>query len=340
MLVNQKLDNSSYSLDFSDDFIVETFDFFTQKKQGNMEKYTYGISKNNDNTVSGLTNWNSLQSQNEYYLTKCDYAILEYVSTQISSSTVFSDIKCFIELGAGDVQAISRKTLPILRNIVNIEEYISVDIVTENNEGISRLVKEDFPKIKTSNISTDFFETAINVNTNGKTLMGMWGSSLCNLPGFPNECPKSMLTSKLINFANSLKAGDLFVSTVDTMDNEKKLIEAYSNEYVHGKQISILHRLQEYEIPLNGFDLGMWYYEPIWCPETLQLCASIFPIADHSFSLNDINISVFKDVPYVVSNCYKPKPTTLTECAKAAGFSKATCITQPGNPMVMLVAEK
>ncbi|MFS4469728.1 L-histidine N(alpha)-methyltransferase [Maribacter sp. 2210JD10-5] len=160
----------------------------------------------------------------EYYLTDCEFNILEQHKEAICS--LFSKgNKTFnlIELGAGD----GKKTKILLRHLSenNINfNYLPIDISQNALDQLADSIQEELPKVSTKIMQGTYFETleAISkLNTDPKVILFL-GSNIGNL-----------LHDQAIDFLNDIQdlmtPDDLLFMGFDQKKNPQTILDAYND---------------------------------------------------------------------------------------------------------------
>lgn len=160
----------------------------------------------------------------EYYLTNCEYNILENHAEEIAKSFNGSEGFDLIELGAGD----GKKTKLLLNNLVqnNIDfEYFPIDISQNVLEELETSLNNEIPKLKVKVQQGTYFqilEKLTNFNSRKKVIM-MLGSNIGNL-----------LHKDAIDFLKHIRAAmsqeDMLFMGFDQKKHPQIILDAYNDK--------------------------------------------------------------------------------------------------------------
>jgi len=158
----------------------------------------------------------------EYYLTNCEFNILESKKEEISN--LLGNISFnLIELGAGD----GRKTSILIDHFlrINLEfDYIPIDISAAAMETLMQSLKNKYPRLTTKGIVTEYFKGLnwINNFSNKRNIVLFLGSNLGNFN-------KPQARGFLRSLWNALNDNDLIIIGFDLKKDIDVMLKAYND---------------------------------------------------------------------------------------------------------------
>lgn len=204
----------------------------------------------------------------------------------------------------------------------------------------ANLAKEIVEKnlgLRSNAIAADFTKSSFKRTWEGPATYVMWGGTIGNLPGFANTNPKSALTNEILQLQKTLLKGDSLVLIFDTNQDQRRILQAYSEHSLRQHAMSWLHALKRDGDAFGDFDPNVWSYEPVWFPDVMQCAHTVFPMFDQTVKIGRHTIEIPAWRRFVSNNSYKFRPDVMIAAAEDAGL-KAHVIQQ--GPMAMLIAEK
>jgi dimethylhistidine N-methyltransferase len=196
-----------------------------------------------------------------YYLTDCEYEILETNKEEITE--LFTGFGSFdlIELGAGD----GKKTKILLKEFSdkNIDfTYVPIDISDNALNQLHNSIEKELPKINVQPFQGTYFEALKEINNRkNRKIIFFLGSNIGNLEheqavGFMNKIQKLM------------RPDDLFFMGFDLKKNPQTILDAYNDQEgitaVFNK--NVLARINTE--PNANFDLNQFLHWEVYNPET------------------------------------------------------------------------
>ncbi|UII76900.1 L-histidine N(alpha)-methyltransferase [Flagellimonas sp. HMM57] len=199
----------------------------------------------------------------EYYLTDCEFTILEENKAKIAE--LFSKNEepfSLFELGAGD----GKKTKILLRHFIekNIPfDYRPIDISQNALDQLEESLKEEIPQVEINTLQGTYFDTLRDIgNANGrKKIILFLGSNIGNLLH-----PQAVEFLK--NMRDSINEGDLIFMGFDQKKNPQSILDAYNDKtgITEAFNKNILARINK-EMGAN-FDLDKFLHWEVYDPET------------------------------------------------------------------------
>lgn len=199
----------------------------------------------------------------EYYLTDCEFNILEKHKEKIAK--VFTNIDkpfSLFELGAGD----GKKTKILLRYFYenNIDfDYRPIDISQNALDQLESSITKELPQVEINTLQGTYFDTLASIGkSNGKRKIILFlGSNIGNL-----------LHPQAISFLKHIKGilneEDLIFMGFDQKKNPQTILEAYNDKtgITEAFNKNILTRINK---EMGGdFDLNKFLHWEVYDPET------------------------------------------------------------------------
>lgn len=322
----------------ADDFASDIIGLFTGEKHGHMEKWEYAPALFPGDPAGGGHHWEDLvKNPGHYYLAQGDMDVISWAVHQNELIEAVTGIEAIMELGPGSPEAIAKKTLPFLKICKNIQQYIAIDATAEQSANAARTVQAS-AGLRTGSRNQDFINTAITPLPTKKTALVMWGSSIGNIEGAANSNPFSKLVKKIRAFSRGLKPHDLMIFGVDTEQDERKILNAYSEPALRAEILSPLHRLKRDGYATGSFDPRVWAHESIWFPENGQCAHTIYPLFDQRINIAGRTIDIPAWRRFISNNSYKFTQEQACRAVNHAGLRTVACL-QSG-PIALLIAQK
>ncbi|WP_420321655.1 L-histidine N(alpha)-methyltransferase [Flagellimonas sp.] len=199
----------------------------------------------------------------EYYLTNCEFDILEANKDKIAA-LFRKDGEPFslFELGAGD----GKKTKILLRHFVDNGlqfDYRPIDISQNALDQLEASIKVEIPQVEINTLQGTYFETLREIgNANGRRKVILFlGSNMGNLLH-----PQAIEFLK--NMRDSINEDDLIFMGLDQKKNPQTILDAYNDKagITEAFNKNILARINT---ELGGnFDLDKFSHWEVYDPET------------------------------------------------------------------------
>ncbi|MGC1516817.1 MAG: L-histidine N(alpha)-methyltransferase [Maribacter sp.] len=196
-----------------------------------------------------------------YYLTHCEYAILERHKTEIVSLFSRNGPFDLIELGAGD----GKKTKILLRELSEQHidfTYVPIDISENALDNLSKTITEELPDVDVEPLQGTYFETLQDVNArkNQKVILFL-GSNIGNL-----EHEQAILFMREIQMA--MQPNDLLFMGFDLKKDPNLILEAYNDKegITAAFNKNLLVRINS-ELDAN-FELDQFLHWEVYNPES------------------------------------------------------------------------
>ncbi|APQ16652.1 L-histidine N(alpha)-methyltransferase [Maribacter hydrothermalis] len=196
-----------------------------------------------------------------YYLTDCEYEILENNKEEIRELFIGSGPFDLIELGAGD----GKKTKILLKEFSdkNIDfTYVPIDISDNALKQLHSSIKKELPDVNVHPFQGTYFEALKEINNrkNRKIILFL-GSNIGNL-----------VHKQAVDFMNKIQKlmqpDDLLFMGFDQKKNPKTILDAYNDQegVTAAFNKNVLARINT-ELNAN-FDLNQFLHWEVYNPET------------------------------------------------------------------------
>lgn len=253
----------------------------------------------------------------EYYLSDCEYEILESQAENIYLSLNFNQPFNIIELGAGDGTKTFNLLKYLLQQKVNFD-YIPIDISQEAMNMLTESLKASLPKLNIKPQVGDYFEVLLNLKKTNKyqSLLLFLGSNIGNYP-------KDEALSLMKLFINAMKQGDKLLMGIDLQKNPQTVYQAYSdpNGITKRFNLNLLKRINR-ELGAN-FDINQFDFYCYYNPRNGELFSYLVSLSEQKVFLPKSNTSLNfgKDELIWTEQSKKYSFTEIESLAKHAGFS-------------------
>ncbi len=222
----------------------------------------------------------------EYYLTNCEYNILEKHTAEIADAFLGPDGFDLIELGAGD----GKKTKVLLRHLVAQNtnfSYLPVDISLNVLEELNASLKEELPELQIKIQQGTYLKTLENLSNYGfrKKVIMMLGSNIGNL------LHKDAIIF-LKNIAGAMNAEDMLFMGFDQKKNPQTILDAY-NDPTGVTEAFNKNLLVRINTELNGnFDIDNFLHWETYDPETGTARSFLVSKIDQKVIIENLNLEV------------------------------------------------
>lgn len=259
-----------------------------------------------------------IMRMSEYYLTDCEYEILEHnkisILERVNSYNTYFEL---VELGAGDGMKTGLLIEHFLQNGSSFK-YIPVDISEEALARLSSEMKKRFPDLNLEGKQGDYFEVMGDLNYCEccRKLILFLGSNIGNFP-----------EHEAIDFFNHLasviNSGDRVLIGFDLIKDPEKILKAYNDPHGYTREfnLNLLKRLNR-ELGAN-FLIDNFLHYPVYDPG--EGVAKSFLI---SRKKQEVYFRIFEQViyfdkwePVFTEMSRKFNPGMIKKLADAAGFS-------------------
>lgn len=222
----------------------------------------------------------------EYYLTKCEYEIIDNSKNDILRRlNIDNNYFSLIELGAGDGQ----KTKLLLEYFCNEKlnfKYFPIDISKDAFSLLDKNISYLKGELNFEYLEGDYFKLLKNYGFGkGKKLVLFLGSNIGNF-----EIENGINFLKLIS--SNINKGDMVLVGFDLKKDPKLILDAYNDSSGITKQfnLNLLKRINN-EFDAN-FDLNNFSHYPSYNPETLECRSYLVSLKEQEVLINDLNFKV------------------------------------------------
>ena len=223
----------------------------------------------------------------EYYLTGCEFQIIDQYKNEIA--TLFQESKGFdlIELGAGD----GKKTKILLEEFLKQQldfTYKPIDISQNMLEELEGAILKKWPEINIKVKQGTYFEILEKLNnqpSDRKKVILVLGSNIGNLTH-----PQAI--DFLKNIRNSMAEQDLLFMGLDQKKDPEKILKAYNDSQgvTEAFNKNILHRINK---ELAGdFNPESFKHWPTYDPETGTTKSFLVSTKSQQVTLKNLNLQI------------------------------------------------
>ena len=223
----------------------------------------------------------------EYYLTGCEYDIIDTHKEEITN--LFQERAGFdlVELGAGD----GKKTKILLEEFaakkINFT-YKPIDISQNMLDELKDAINQKWPKINIKPEQGTYFEVLKNLgnrDTDRKMVIMVLGSNIGNLTH-----PQAV--DFLINIRKSMRNGDLLFMGLDQKKDPELVLSAYNDSQgiTEAFNKNLLHRINE-ELE-SDFNTDKFKHWPVYDPETGTAKSFLVSTQDQKVTIKKLNLEI------------------------------------------------
>lgn len=222
----------------------------------------------------------------DYYLTNCEYSILEKHTAAIADQFDGNNGFDLIELGAGD----GKKTKIILRHLVNKKydfNYLPIDISQHILEKLEEALKKEIPSLKVSIQQGSYFKVLDKLAdyNNRKKVIMVLGSNIGNLS-------HQKAIDFLQNIQQAMSDDDMLFMGFDQKKNPQTILDAYNDDtgVTEAFNKNILSRINR-ELGAN-FDLDSFKHWETYDPETGTAKSFLVSLKEQSVEIPELNLNI------------------------------------------------
>ena len=239
-----------------------TYTAFEKDVISGLTKYPKRLSSKFIYDEKGDKLFQDIMAMPEYYLTECEYSILQNQSPAIAEKFNLNEGFDLIELGAGD----GKKTKLLLKHLSEIEanfRYLPVDISQNVLNELGNDLEQELPKVDFELLQGSYFEVLNQLSSYNQRqkIILVLGSNIGNL-----------MHSDAIDFLKKIQENmspeDLLFMGFDQKKNPQVVIDAYDdpNGITEAFNKNLLARINT---ELDGnFDLDEFLHWETYDPET------------------------------------------------------------------------
>lgn len=250
----------------------------------------------------------------EYYLTRCEYEILDRNKTDFLN--IFNEgVEKFnlVEFGAGD----GFKTKLLLKEFLEKEanfEYVPIDISSNVLEQLEDSLKQELPDLRVRIMQNEYFKALWQLENGGARNVVLFLGS--NIGNFSEDQAKNFLKGLYV----ALKPGDLVLIGLDLKKDPAVILNAYNDKDGVTAQFNynLLDRINN---ELNGnFDLAKFKHYPNYDPMTGTTSSYLISMENQTVEIMDtaIQFESWEPIHTEISQKYDIKD--IKHMAKSAGF--------------------
>jgi L-histidine Nalpha-methyltransferase len=154
----------------------------------------------------------------EYYLTRCERAILEAHAAEIATA---ASADTLIELGSG-TSAKTRLLLTAMSAAGRLERFIPFDVDEETLREAAAAIGEEYPGLRVHAVVGDFERHLPTLPGGGTRVVAFLGSTIGNLT-------PAVRARFLDDLAGALVPGDMLLLGVDLVKSAERILRAYDD---------------------------------------------------------------------------------------------------------------
>lgn len=218
-----------------------TSDVIQHKKgriEGGLGQWEYSSPRYPNDPVNGSENWvRFLENHPEYYLMEAEIELAKLAAPIIPN--LIQDPAILVMLGVGNKYALKRKDIQATSKVPNVEGVNILDISSSYiGEGLP-VIEKAHPGVTASATITDIFN-GFHVNRgyhpDSRVIATMFGCTLDNVPAAREDFtrklipPEDAIRRRLAAVRQSLRKGDLFITTHDGNQDSEKVEAAYRGQ--------------------------------------------------------------------------------------------------------------
>ncbi|NCC61324.1 MAG: hypothetical protein EOM12_10380 [Verrucomicrobiae bacterium] len=291
--VFQEAPNASASRLYSD-----AADLFSGRQAGHMLHHCY--------TGKGLALWNEYMRQSsDYYITSDELSLITTAREEIADlvGEGLQGPLQVCELGPGSRRGLD-KTLSLCKSLPEFA-YYPRDWSPDALNMAESIIQRSYPDVHIAAKEVDFRQDGLSLPQDGRRLVVEFGSSLSNIPGFPEQgLPTETLFAAIANIRANLKKGDFILLGIDQNQDGEMLERVYAHPAHKAFSENILARMK-HELPIYDFAPEDFEYRPKWHPHSHLLSHDLVALRDSRFQLARETFSIRKGQRLAYSNSYK-----------------------------------
>lgn len=263
---------------FESAFAEDTYKGLTSYPKYLLSKYIYD--------EKGDKLFQKIMEMPEYYLTACEFDILNLNATAIAESFSSENGFDLIELGAGD----GKKTKVLLKELVRKGsdfEYLPVDISQHVLDELEISLKKEIPEVKVKVQQGTYFKTLEKLSeyNSRKKVILVLGSNIGNL-----------LHEKAVDFlahiAKGMRQEDMLFMGFDQKKNPQAILDAYNDPAGITEEFNknLLVRINN---ELGGeFDTDKFLHWETYNPETGTASSFLVSKISHTVKIKKLELEV------------------------------------------------
>jgi len=249
----------------------------------------------------------------------------------------------FFDLGPGPECSIRKNTIPAL-NILAPSLYIPVDIELEFTEEACRVVSQEFPDMKVSNLAINFHKENLPSPDTRTSIIWYSGSTFGNLPSFRGQTfsENKFAREHLALLRNKAKQRENNHAhthyLVLLMDSKKEDIQAMIDIYADPNAVncfkSVLFKLKR-DLLAENFDPEAFIYKPSWNDLNSTVEHVFIATKTQSFKITNCftntlaTLRVSEGEGYVLANSMKPSCEEMQNLLVCSGWELLRSRTDP-----------
>ena len=250
-----------------------------------------------------------IMSMPEYYLTNCEYKILENYKKEIVD-IIGAEKQCFdiVEMGAGD----GYKTKIILRHLLEKKcdvQFMPIDISKKGLETLKKNLETELPELRVEGIAMDYFNALKHIKEfSFRTKVFLFlGSNMGNF---------------LLMIAKGSDTGDKLLLGLDLKKDPGIILNAYNDKsgITRRFNLNLLHRINR-ELGAN-FKIESFSHKPVYDPQSGKAISYLMSLTDQEVEIPACQKSIkFKKGETILTEISQKYDTKMIEdMAGESGF--------------------
>jgi dimethylhistidine N-methyltransferase len=263
----------------------------------------------------------------EYYLTRCDAALLEAHCGEVAE--IVGEGHAVVELGAG-----SAAKTPILLRCIRPCAYVPIDISGEYLRASAQAIAAEFPRLPVHPVEADFMSSIpLPSAVAGEPKLGFFpGSTIGNM------IPKTAV-DLLRAIKDALGVGSYLLIGIDRVKDVEALLAAYDDAagVTAAFNLNLLARINSElggTVPADAFR-----HRAVWNDPMSRIEMHLEAVRDLSFTVAGRAFSMRAGETIHTENSHKYGPRDGRLLLRAAGWSPVQEWTDAGQQFALILAE-
>ena len=314
-------------------FVFDVKYFFLGQKKENLGPYLYSNPNpeiENDLVYGEKYYQKLIYEVPDYYLYKDEVDVIKKYADSIANYIPLE--ATVIEFGPGTEKAFITKTLPLLKAIEKLKNYVAVDLCQTYLDQTKDLVEQEFNEVTVQLVKDNFFSNCELVQKLPSSQV-VWfkGSTLGNIT--QPDC-----VDFLQRISQALQPDGILIVGLDSNQDEVSLRKAYDNEPVAKFITNIFERINR-DCEIDNFDPKAFTYHFEWNEEEHCVKHQAIATESQSFTIDNTPISIKKGDLFHVTSSYKYPTEFFQKMAINTGFKILDCFIDNHKRMAVYVLQ-
>ncbi|MEY3223759.1 MAG: hypothetical protein RLZZ203_2615 [Cyanobacteriota bacterium] len=320
--------NSSFDPIIS--FMSDVKSLFLHQQEENMGSYLYSTPDPSikGDTVNGEEYYREIINQSQdYYLYQEEMQLIHQVAHKMAVHVPKE--ANIIEFGTGTETSVINKTLPFLKAIKQVQNYIPIDLCKTYLHQTEEIVTRELPEILIKPLEEDFIKNVDLVKNFSTPVVFFKGSTITNLS--PSIC-----IDFLERISQALQPEGILIVGVDANQNESSLRKAYNTEGGAKFALNIFHLINR-ELPITNFNPTAFKYDFEWVLGEHCVKHNAISTQAQNFVLDQVSINIKPGEKFHLFSSYKYPIEYFQTIAKKGGLEPLDCFIHENKRMVIHV---